>query len=384
MTKNTKRKRNNTKATKSRKIISYVIILVLLIDAGIFSASLINSRAHADTPMGQTAAVKSIDSQIVVDGTVTAQNEADLHFQTGGKLTYLPVKEGDKVIEGQTVAQLDTYSLQQQLAQAVDAYKSTQDSVNQTQENQNAGVVAAQQRTSLDQSVNNNTNNSYTGTTEENLVQNAAKRLIDEGQLNLDSASLSVDIAQYALQLGTLTSPLNGIVTHEDVNVAGQNVTTQTTFSVADPSTKVFRANIPASYVDFVKDGMQAQVILDGSSNRISGTVVKVYPSKVTLSDGEEVYQVDIQSDAILNTGKLDQTGTAVIMTNAQNVILVPSWTVLAGKYIWIDNNGKPELKTVKVGQTHGDDIEITGGLSKTDRILTDPKAIAGDKYQML
>ncbi len=280
------------------------------------------------------------------------------------------------------IAQLDTYALQQQFAQAVNTFKSLQDSTAQTQENQNAGVVAAQQRTSLDLSVNHNTN--YSGTTEENLVQDAAKRLIDQGQLNLDSASLSVDISRYAMQLATLTSPFTGVVTHEDVNVAGQNVTPTTTFSVADPSTKVFRANVSANDIDYISDGMKANVILDGKQKRIMGTIVKVYPSKVTLSDGEQVYQVDIQSDEILNAGKLDQTGTAVIMTNAQNVILVPAWTVLSGKYIWIDNSGKPELKAVSVGQMQGNDIEITGGLSKQDRIITDPKAIPASEYPLL
>jgi len=373
--KKTSRKRNSIKNTtsKSRKIISYLIILVLLIDAGVFITSLVNSRAHADTPLGQTAAVKSVDAQIIVDGTVTAQDEATLHFQTGGKLTYLPVKAGDHVTQGQTIAQLDTYALQEQLTEALNNYRSTRDTFDQTQQNAQDNTLQNQQRTALD-----------SPTDEQTAINNAVQRIADQNQANLDNSVINVELANYAEQLATITSPLNGIVTHEDVNVAGQNVTTTTGFTVADPSTKVFRANIPASYADFVKEGMQAQVILDGTNNRISGTVVQIYPSQVTLSDGENVYQVDIQSDAILNTGKLDQTGTAVIMTNAQNVILVPAWTVLAGKYIWVDDNGKPELKTVKVGQIHGDDIEITGGLSKTDRIITDPKAIASDKYKML
>ena len=365
-----------------KKIITSIIIIILVADVGVFLSTIIHSNANAAQKNSQTAAVKSVDSSIIANGTITAQDQATLHFQTGGKLVSLPLKEGDTVTQGQMIAQLDTYAMQQQLAQAVNTYKSTQDTFNQTQENQQAGVVAAQQRTSLDTTVHNNAD--YSGTTEESLVQDAAKRFIDQGQLNLNSASLNVDIARYALQMATLTSPLTGVITHEDVTVAGQNVTPTTSFTVADPTTEVFRANIPANYIDFVSEGMNASVILDGVQQKINGTIVKIYPSKVTLADGESVYQVDIQSDQIKNTGKLDQAGTAIIMTNAQNVMLIPAWTVLNGKYVWVDNNGKPQLKTVSVGAIHGNMIEITGGLSKDDRVITDPKSIPSKEYQIL
>ncbi len=365
-----------------KKIITSLIIIILLIDAGVLVVFQLQPNTTVLANDSQTAAVKSVDSTIIASGSIVAQDQATLHFQTAGKLAYLPVKEGDKIVSGQEIAQLDPYPLQQQLAQAVNTYKSAQDSFAQTQENQQAGVVAAQQRTSLDTSVHGNTN--YSGTTEETVVQNAAQRFINQEQLSLNSSSLSVDIARYALQMATLTSPLNGIVTHEDVAMAGQNITPATAFTVADPATSVFRANIPVQNIDYIADGMNASVILDGEQNKINGTIVKIYPATVTLSNGEQVYQVDIQSNNIINKSKLGQNGTAIIMTNAKNVILIPAWTVLGGKYVWIDNKGKPELKTISVGQIHGSEIEVTGGLTKNDRIITDPKVIPAGKYPLL
>ena len=46
----------------------------------------------------------------------------------------------------------------------------------------------------------------------------------------------NVDLANYALQLATLTSPINGVLLHEDVNTAGVNISPVTTFIVADPA----------------------------------------------------------------------------------------------------------------------------------------------------
>jgi HlyD family secretion protein len=365
-----------------KKIIAYLIVIILVVDFGVFVNYLFNSSANAATSISQTAAVKSVDSSIIVDGSITAQNEATLHFQTAGKLAYLPVKEGDKVSEGETIAQLDTYPLQQALSATLNSYLSARDQFDQSQINSNNNVT---------QNTTRGEDNFYgaglagggdPATT--NYLNDLAKRIVDENQNNLNNSVIAVQVANYALQMATLTSPLNGIVTHEDVNVAGQNVTTSTGFTVSDPSSKVFRANVPASDIDFISVGMNASVILDGVQNRINGTIVQIYPQKITLADGEDVYQVDIQSDDITKTGKLDQTGSAIIMTNAQNVMLIPAWTVLSGRYVWVDNNGKPQLRTVTVGKIHGDEIEITGGLSKSDRVITDPKAIAQLKYQIL
>ena len=58
------------------------------------NSSLINQQTT-------TKAVKFVSSIITADGTVTAQSQATLNFQTSGKLTRLPLKEGDKIQTGQ-------------------------------------------------------------------------------------------------------------------------------------------------------------------------------------------------------------------------------------------------------------------------------------------
>lgn len=356
-----------------KKFITIAIVLILVVDAAVFFRVEMHPTAHSTANNYASAAVKDVDSTIIADGTITAQDQADLHFQTAGKLVSLPFKEGDKITQGQTIAQLDTYTLQQELSEALNTYQSTRDAFDQTQANSQDNTLQNQQRTVLD-----------SPTDQDNAIDDAVKRIADANQANLNNSVIGVQLANYALQLSTLTSPLTGVVTHEDVTVPGQNVTTTTTFSVADPTTKVFRANIPASDIDYVADGMNASVVLDGVQNKINGTITNIYPSKITMADGEDVYQVDIQSDDLKNTGKLDQAGSAIIMTNAQNVILVPAWTVLSGKYVWVDNNGTPQLRTVTVGKVNGDNMEITSGLSKQDKIITDPKFISTKKYQML
>ncbi len=364
-----------------KKILLTIGIIIVLAIAAMIVANRFVHQAYTLNPGSTTeTTVKFVSSTISADGTVTAQDQATLHFQTNGKLIYLPVKEGDKVYQGQTIAQLDTYQLQRDLTTALNNYRSTRDTFDQTKGDAQNNYLQAQQYYPY---------NTYAaagigGTTETNAINDVVKRILDQNQATLDNSVIKVELANYALQLARLSSPLNGIVTHEDVTVAGQNITSTTNFTVADPATMMFRANIPIEYIYYIAQGSKVTLAIDGLPDKVQGTVVKVYPSKVMLSSGQAVYQVDIQSDQLKKRAKLDEAGTAIISTNAQNVALVPAWTVLGGQYIWVDNGEKPELKKVKTGKTHNNEIEILDGLSVGDKIIIDPKDISALKYQIL
>jgi len=365
--------------------IKKVILLIFIISLFIIAGSLIRNKyivttSDKNSSVTTTTAVRFVNSTINTDGNITAQNHATLHFQIAGKLTYLPFKEGDSVKSGQTIASLDTYTIQKQLEATLNTYRSVRDTFDQTKDNVQDNVQKAQLTYPYDYY-------SRTGMgldTKENAINDAIKRIVDQNQANLDNSVINVQLANYAFQLSSITSPLNGIILHEDVTVPGLNITPATSFVVADPSTAVFRANIPVNNINYIEIGSNAEIVIDGIKDRITGTVVNIYPQKVTLSNGQSVYQADIQSDQLIKLAKLDQTGTAMIKTNSENVALVPVWTVLGGKHVWVDDNGKPQLKTVTTGKIHGQDIEIISGLTSQDKIIINPEYIPSREYQML
>lgn len=309
-----------------------------------------------------TANARFVTSTITADGTVTAASQARLNFQTGGRLVYLPYKEGDRVSAGKTIAQLDTYGLKRQLTSALNTYRSTRDSFDQTQQNSQTEVLKTQLTPN------------YLGAKE--TISDAIKRLVDQSQATLDNSVISVELANYALQLSRLVSPIDGVLVHQDVTVAGVNVTPTTSFVVADPDSMVFRANVPASLIDYVAIGGQVTLAIDGIQNKITGTVVKTYPAKITFANGQTGYQVDIAGAELATVAKLDQAGKAMITTNAEHVALIPAWTVIHGTYVWV-NPSRPVLKQVTTGKIHGNDIEVLQGLSVDDQIIINPQTVA-------
>lgn len=358
----------------NKKIVISVCVSILLLLAGGFFAVNTSSQGHT-TVQTQTVDARQVASQIAADGVVTAQNEAVLHFQTGGKVVYLPFKAGDHVSQGATIAQLDTYALQRAMTQSLNLYRSARDTFDQTQQNAQNNVLQTQQKpltsgAQMDQS---------------NAINDAVKRIADQNQATLDNSVIAVELSNYAVQLATLTSPLNGILVQQDITVPNVNVTTATSFVVADPGTIAFRANVLQTDIDYVSVGASATISINGSGKTYTGVVDKIYPSKITFSDGSQGYQVDIVSTFLRSTGKLDQGGSVLIQSNAnQAVTLIPRWVVLSGDMVWTENNGRAELKKVQIGNVHGDNIEVLSGLSQGDKVIVDPKSVAIKRYQML
>ena len=124
---------------KNKQILKYIFVTLLIVIVGIFSVTFLANASQS--PKTESTAVKVIDAEILAGGSTDAQTKATLNFQMGGKLTYLPLKEGDKVYQGQTIASLDTYSLQQQLQLTANNYQIAKNGTNQATESQQAEVT---------------------------------------------------------------------------------------------------------------------------------------------------------------------------------------------------------------------------------------------------
>lgn len=364
----------------NKQTLKYIVVTIFIVIIGIFAVTFL---AHAaSSPKTETVDVNSVSQQILATGSIAAQTQASLSFQIGGKLIYLPFKEGDVISQGQTIAQLDSYALQKQLQIAANTYQATKNTVGQTQENQNAGVLEGQQRVALDQT----NKQGYSAIPETQVIYDTVKTLVDNADLAQNSAQLNVDLANYAVQLATLTSPINGIVLHEDVNTAGVNITPITTFVVADPTSMVFSANVRQQEIAFISVGNPVSVSLDAFNGAVlQGVVDKIYPQKTVLSNGDQVYRVDVKINNLPASVKLGQSGTVLIKSNFnQKVTLVPSWTVLSDSYIWVLENGKPVLKKIIAGDTINGQTEVMSGLKDTDKVITNPQSIITKLYSII
>ncbi|MEI6532562.1 MAG: efflux RND transporter periplasmic adaptor subunit [Candidatus Roizmanbacteria bacterium] len=360
---------------------------------GIFLASVIGATgivtfliAGYFTPSrlvkSETVQLKPVSTQIIAQGSIRSQNEASIHFQTAGRLVYLPFKEGEMVRAGQTIASLDSYTIKKQLQMALNSYRSTRDTFDQNQDNSKNNIMQGQQRNIVDAS------KAGIGTSSgsNDVVNDMVKRIADQNQAILDNSVIQVELANYAYTLASLNSPIDGMITHMDVTTPNVNVTATNTFSIADPDTLVFRANVGEDEINFITEGAQAQIKLSSATNSpLMGTVVKMYPEKFTMPTGENVYHVDISSNQLRTSGKYNQNGTVLINNKFKgDVMLVPAWVVLSKQYIWIMRDGHPVLQKIVTGDVVGDTIEVIQGLQIHDSIILNPASVVASEYKLL
>lgn len=339
------------KKNKKNLPIIVALVLVLVITGSFFAGKKVNTK---EQNFSESAKVENLNSQILADGNVASEDEAVLHFQTGGKLVYLPLKEGDKVSKGQTIAKLDTYTIQKQLTQTLNNFKVTRNNFDQLQDNN-----------------------------KDKILNDIAKRIVDQQQMGLDNAVINVDLMNYAIQLSNLVSPINGTIIHQDVSEINMNITPANSFTVANTSKLIFKANLLEDYVQFVKEGDESVIKVKGDDTEYSGTVSKIYPEKIKLANGQSVYKIDIKSADLQKKAKYNQTGTVVIKpANREEILVVPSWTIENNKFVWVKNGNKVEQKSVVTGESFGDKTQIISGISIDDQIITDPKIIVKNKYK--
>jgi len=365
-----------------KKNISFVIGVMTLSILFVFVfLGLVNATKNWSLKT-EALSVKKVDSEIMAEGQVRSQNEAVLHFSISGKVVYLPFKEGDAVKQGQTIASLDSYTTQKQLASTLNTYRVTRNAFDQTKDNIQDNVSKAQQVLPYDYYAKAGLDPD----TKENAMNDAIRRILDQNQANLDNSVIQVELANYAFTLSTLSSPISGVLIHQDITTPQVMATPQNIFTVIDPETLVFRANVSENDINFVEEGAQTTIQLNGqSAKKIIGTVLKIHPDKITLPTGENVYQVDIEGDEINKLGKYKQAGI-VLIKNKYNtsVVLVPSWLVLSKQHIWVIEDHNPILKSIKTGETISGNTEVLEGLKDTDKVILNPATIIKSKYPLL
>lgn len=330
------------KVLKKRSIIPIVIILLII--GGIKFASRGKNGSKVTTTKVDRGTVAE---ELILTGEIDADQHVDLTFATAGKIAWVGVKEGDKVIKGQALAALDKTTLDtayQQARSMLRKYEATVDKIH-------------------DDLKNKATTETYT---ERNTRTTA--------EADKDYYYDAFRTAEYNLTNATLTAPFNGIVTYA-AYPAGVNVlSTQTEIELVNPDTIYFNATADQSEIIKLSQGQQVNVVFDSYPEKtFTGKVAFL---GLTPKPGETGanYKIKVVIDQNQETTvlRIGMTGDAkFILSQKENVLYLPPKFVNSdtkGKYVKLD---KKKNKTyIKTGLEGEERIEITEGLKQGDMVF--------------
>jgi RND family efflux transporter MFP subunit len=310
-------------------------------------------------PVYETVAAerKDLVQTLEVSGEIAAERKVTLRFQTGGKLAWVGVKEGDWVKQWAAVASLDKSILKKNLAKFLNDYM--------------------HQRWDFDQIRENNlvTSDNY----DEYSFSNTVERLIEQEQFLLNKTVLDVEIQDLTNKLATLVAPMAGVVTRVDAPVAGVNVTAADAIEIVDPASLYFEAEVDEADITKVAVGQAAEIKLEaGEDKPIEAQVTWIDFAASTSDGGGKVFLVRLK---LVNPDqlRLGMTGEAAIRLNSkEGVVAIPRAAVIEKEgqnWIKLKQGGKIIDKPVTVGLETDEEMEITAGLAAGDEVI-----VGGDK----
>jgi RND family efflux transporter MFP subunit len=366
------------KADKKRWI-GIGLTVIVLISGGVYLLSK-NSSKNKVSYQTSTVTKGTIVSSISASGNVLTTNTLSISTQASGVVKKVYVKDGDKVVAGQkladitldsdgTLAAAKSYasliSAQNNVTSANNSYRSSQASLAVVYDqvkghDSDETLVQKEQRTKAEVS----NDNAYDG--------------LKQAQANLSSAQIS-----YRLTSSTITAPFSGIVGSVGL-VEGMVLTSSSsTTSVNSSRVAVIKGdslpviNVSLSEVDVpkVKVGQRVTVILDSISDKtFTGTVATV--DRVgSVSSNVTSYSANIKLDSDSDQILPNMAATAnIILETKADVLIIPSTALTTqngSTYAKTLENGKEVNVQIEVGISSETDTEIVSGLTEGQTVIT-------------
>jgi RND family efflux transporter MFP subunit len=344
----------------SLKKIIIISIVLLLIGFSVYRANAKNNTStnpKFDTKKETVVSPKreNIKDEITLTGSVDASAKADLQFQTSGQLAWVGVKIGDKVKKYQAIASLNKEVLKKQLQSDFNTYRSALATFDDTQDD-------------------------YKTEKDSLTLTDDMKRILVRSQNTLDNSVINYELQDLALKYATLTSPINGVVTAVEEPNNGVNITpASATFSIIDPTSIYFKAQIDQEDVTKIKVGDKTTITLDSFPGEefnseityisfipVSGQTSTVYEIRFKLvgdNNQELKYRLGMDGDAVISLNEVSNALTvpidAIHQDNDQTYVLIKS-----------GDNQILTKKTIKTGIETDTTVEILEGLSENDQIV--------------
>jgi RND family efflux transporter MFP subunit len=324
-----------------RPRMSWKYALIVIVVAGI-TGYLVKRVFFPSTDGFEISEVQrgKVEEVYILTGAVNADEYAQLAFPASGKIAWIDVIEGEEVLKGQRLAQLDTTTLNS----AFEAAKS------------DLRIADAEALKVLDDLKNKGNDETF-----------AEKDTRTLAEASKDKAYEAFLVAEYNLRNSILVAPFSGIVTSVVNPFAGVNITAgQTQIELINPETIYFELSADQTEVTTIRMGDKVRIELDADSEKmVEGEVVHI---SYTPRAGEVgiVYPIRIKFVDIEDGGivlRVGMTGDAIFVLDSKDDVLWVSSDFIKsdeeGDYVLI-NNGQDKLY-VEVGIEGEDRVEISG-----------------------
>ena len=389
-----------------RALILFSLIGILIVSAaGYLGFSTTKSPESVPTP--QTVSVTSCDVEqtVTAPGNLVNVNEAEVKMPTTGRLSLVNVRVGDRVRDGEILAELDPVATTQaQLAlieaqealeevqaqrTALDYPRATEDFINDLRRQ----VKLARQMVSKLDTAYKKAEDPFAKaqalaslTTAKNELRSVESRLnwyvgkpTEEELASADSelahTQAQYDAAKAILESLEIKAPFDGIVFEVSVQV-GQTYQAETSlFVIGDPKALEVIANVTEEDYPLLAVGQSVEAYFDARPEvTVTGKVERIIPKRI---EGDRpLYNIYISLDEIPD-GLADgmTSDTAITIAKHEGVLCLPRAIVRASggdtTTVKVWNGLEETTKEITIGLRGDTYVEVVSGLSEGEQVVT-------------
>src|SRR6202166_2594187 len=345
-----------------------------------------HSQEKAVAAWTDAAAIPTVDvvhptkgapqQQVVLPGDIHAWYQAPLYARVNGYLKNWYFDFGAQVKKGEVLADIDTPEIDAQLTAAKAKLNAA-----------NAAVEARDAEAQFAKSTYERWRDSPRGVV--SIQEQEAKQAeYESGTARLNAAKADMAVAQADVDrleslhnFKQVVAPFDGVVTARETDIgalinAGSNGTARELFSVADTHKVRIYVKVPQRLAGNIHPGLTAELRLPQYPGKVF--TAKATTSTRSVNTSSRTLLVELQAD---NPDGLLQPGTYVEaqlnLPSDPSAMLMPASAILFRQdgleVAVIGDDDKVTLKKISLGRNLGVQVEVTGGLMPTDRVVDSP-----------
>ncbi len=394
---------NILKMKNKRLIFIGIIMVIVILILGVYKVYY-QKQATADKKLITAVHIASVEQKDLIKnislvGQTVPKAQVDIAAKYAGRVTSVNAALGQKVTAGQVLIEedandaalavdVDKHAYNQAIADAqttevqLDAnyYKAKADydkAYTAYQRNKEVYEVGGISADDMDTAQQQMDDAKAALDSIENQMSNGTASSVVSAQENMAKAKSSLAAAQKQENDMYLISSIDGAVGYRQVEAGNMVTVGQKLMSVYDNSVmyvdyQVSEQDLPAFSMD-----MPLAVNIESLNNSFNGDVIYISP---TIDASSMTYTMRIaidNADNVLKGGMFARAAVKSVLRS--NVITVPKAAVQeknGDNYVFVVNeNNTIEQKTVTIGASGDDDVEILSGLSVGDNVAVDNQA---------
>lgn len=361
---------NKEDINSGKKSIFITIGVILLIVVGYFVISyLLGSSIEVKLTTAVFQKPSQSAASLNASGYVVAQRKAAIASKGTGRLIFLGVVEGDKVLKNQVIGRLENTDILPQLEEAKANLQLF-----------NADLISAE-----------NTYNREKVLFKKGL---SSQQLFDQAEANYNRLLASIEIAkarikQYdvAIENTLIRAPFDGTVLTKNAEVGeivapfGGSTTSKTAVvTIADMKSLLVEADVSESNIERIKVNQDCEIILDAYPEKsYSAFVFKIVPTadrskatvlvKVGFKNYDNRVLPEMSAKVSFFTDPVDTS-----IANLKPILVIPSSAVKqenAKSFVFTISNNKAVKNEIVVGQTLGSYVEVISGLKAGQKLIS-------------